>query len=233
MFHYQYCLVIGIAIIFLWTIKQLNIKRFISYLLGLGIGFSPLIFFELRHDFYNTRTILFFFQQGGTVGGDSWTRPHYYISILLIMLAIFISTKIIRINTIFWLLNSILLIWSLLIYTPTPTHGFGMTENWNYETETQVAEKILELGCPKDFEVAETISNDSRAYDLRYLLQIRKCVPMAVDKYSVTSILYLVAPKSRPPQEENIWEVSSMGKKVNYEVFNINSSFNLWKISKN
>ncbi len=105
-------------------------------------------------------------------------------------------------------------------------------EGWNYKEQQIVADLITKNGCPKNFEVATTIQGDTRAYDLRYLLNLKKCEPMGVEEYPRAERLFLVAPVDRPPETETVWEVSSLGKfKINRQE-KITEKIVFWELEK-
>lgn len=62
--HFQYILVIAInifAIIYLYGIKKIKIIHFFTYLFSYALSFFPLLIFDLRHNFLNTRLFYSFF----------------------------------------------------------------------------------------------------------------------------------------------------------------------------
>lgn len=84
--------------------------------------------------------------------------------------------------------------------------------DWNYPEQKKVVNLIIKNGCPKNFNIATTIQGDTRAHDLRYLLNIKNCKPMGVEEYPMAEKLFLVAPVNRPPDTETVWEISCLGK---------------------
>lgn len=64
---------VSLAIIFLNSSPRTWFKTIMVCLGGFLITFSPFLFFEIRHNFPNTRTILEFVTRGSTVG---YTRPN-------------------------------------------------------------------------------------------------------------------------------------------------------------
>ena len=107
-----------------------------------------------------------------------------------------------------------------------------MTSGWNYPTQLKVIDKILENGCPKNFNVATTNSGDTRAYDLRFLLKQKNCFPNPVDSYPYDKTLYLVAPVSRPPPTDTVWEVLSLRPFKIELTYSINKELVLYQLSR-
>jgi hypothetical protein len=60
------------------------------------------------------------------------------------------------------------------------------------------------------FEVASIIGFDTRALDLRWWLRQKGIKPLGVEEYNQAVVLYLAAPKSRPPEKETVWEIQSL-----------------------
>ena len=104
--------------------------------------------------------------------------------------------------------------------------------DWNYLTQKEVVNKILENGCPDNFNIASTVSGDTRSYDLRFLLIAKGCKPMEVEEYPQAERLFLIAPINRPPETEIVWEVSSLGKfKINRQE-NLESNIVFYELEK-
>ena len=92
------------------------------------------------------------------------------------------------------------------------TIPLGHPVGWNYLTQKEVVNKILKNGCPNNFNIASTVSGDTRSYDLRFLLITKGCKPMGVEEYPNAEKLFLIAPIDRPSETETVWEVSVLGK---------------------
>jgi hypothetical protein len=45
---------------------------------------------------------------------------------------------------------------------------------------------------------------------LRWWLRERGYKPLGVEEYNQAVVLYLVAPESRPPEKETVWEIQSL-----------------------
>jgi hypothetical protein len=80
---------------------------------------------------------------------------------------------------------------------------------WSIERQKNVTQIIID-DKPKEFEVAETISSDTRAMDIRWWLRDAGVSVMDVVSYKTSPVLYLVTTPERPPETETVWEVSSL-----------------------
>lgn len=195
------------------------------------LGDLPWFVFEIKHNFYNIRTMWMVMIQSST-GGKM--EPHYFVYPLgfFILFGIAWILKRIKKNKIFiaviWVLAiSLLQIWMFDNQIP-----YGHPKGWNYLIQKEIVKKILENGCPKDFNVASTISSDTRFHDLRFLLIANGCKPMGVEEYPKAEKLFLVAPIDRPPETETVWEVSSLDKfKINQKI-NISPIIILYELEK-
>ena len=182
------------------------------------LGDLPWFIFEIRHNFYNIKTVLWVMIQ-------PTNREHlelYYFTHSLgafVLWGVVWGLNKIKKNKILmglFLVLGISLIQMRLINYPLP---YKSPKGWNYLKQKETVDRILENGCPKNFEVASTMTGDTRAYDLRFLLKIKGCPPMGVEDYPKAEKLFLIAPVNRLPETETVWEVSSLGKfKINQKI---------------
>jgi hypothetical protein len=215
--HYGALLWVFILIYYLFDdlrAKSFSFKSWFLVLGGIVLGELPIILFELRHNFYNLRTMLFQFQHLEFSSGYSLTHYHYYlfplIPLLIKFYALFLeklrklfNLKLIIISQgvlIFYLLISSIIWGRLVAFRP---------DNWSLGKQKQVIDLILEDG-EEIFEVATTINSDTRALELRWWLRLIDHQPLGPEAYNQAVVLYLVAPESRPPKKETVWEVESL-----------------------
>ncbi len=212
-YHFQFALILFLTLLFLIFKKQIW-KNIFLFIVGMMMGYSPLLIFDLRNNFYNVKTIWEWIRYGND---QNFGAQIYYFLSFVPFFCLGLAWIIGKLKN---KLILILLLISLISYSfyvkISQNKAFGMPDGWNYPLQKQVVKKILENGCPKDFNVASTISGDTRAYDLRFLLKIKNCEPMGVEEYPKAEKLFLVASINRPPEKEKVWEVSSFGEfKIN------------------
>ena len=215
-FHFQVVLILFFTFLFL-ILKKIEFKKFLLFVGGAIIGYSPLLIFDLRNNFYNVRTMLEWLRFGGD---EKMAFPLYYFLSFVPFLCMGLAWLIGKIKNkmIIVLLLSGLVLYSFYIKI-NQKEALGMPNGWNYVWQQKVVDKILEKGCPKNFNIASTISGDTRSYDLRFLMTAKSCRPMNVEEYPKAEKLFLVAPDNRPPEKETVWEVSSLGKfKINQKI---------------
>ncbi|MDD4027278.1 MAG: glycosyltransferase family 39 protein [Candidatus Shapirobacteria bacterium] len=189
----------------LWKWQNLTVPIFFI------LGNLPWFVFEIKHNFYNIKTMWMVMTQSS---GGGKMEPHYFIYPLgfFILVGLAWMLKKINKNKLFVALILVLGISYLqlkLIHNPIP---YGHPDGWNYPIQKEIIKKILNDGCPKNFNVASTISSDTRFYDLRFLLVAKGCKPMGVEEYPNAEKLFLITPNDRPPETEKVWEVTSLGK---------------------
>lgn len=217
-FHYSAVFwVIPLLFLIIKNKKIWNKNTFIYLPIGFILGNLPWFVFELRNNFYNIKTILWVMNKSTNNGR---LEPHYFIYPLVVFGLwgmVWLTNKINKnkIAIILVLIFAISWVQTKIINDLIP---LGHPVGWSYPLQKEVVNKILENGCPNNFNIASTVSGDTRSYDLRFLLTARSCSPMGVENYPNAEKLFLVAPSDRPPETETVWEVNSLGKfKINRE----------------
>jgi uncharacterized membrane protein len=213
-FHFQFGLILLLTFLFLLFKKQ-NYKNILLFIFGCGIGYLPLIIFDLRNNFYNIKTILEWLRYGND--GKFDFADYYVLSFVpFFCLAAGYFLNKIKKQIVLVSLLIILVIYSGSYFVKINKLGsLGMAKGWSYQLEKQTVREIIKNGCPKDFEIASIINGDTVAYPLRYLLEIENCKPMPIDDYSRAKKLFVVASNNKNLSDENIWELLSIG---NFEV---------------
>lgn len=193
-------------------IKTKTIFKITSWLLIIFfviVGDLPFFIFEIRHSFYNIKTMFYVFGHSSQSGG---LTSHYFVFPLLIFVsfALLLSLNQIKnkLKSTFILICILLLIYLLQLKINNNYASLGDIAGWEYPQQQQIANLIVKNGCPKNFNVAATMQGDTRFYDLRYLLSLKNCNPMPVESYPQAQKLFVVAPVSRPLETETVWEVT-------------------------
>ncbi len=196
-FHYQFILIILFVFLYYFLFKKESVSNILFFVFGLIVGFSPLIIFELKHDFYNIRTMILFAQNWNQVdrpGGI--TTPHYYLSMsFLSILALFgfWQKKLTKIPYIYiWIVAFCLSLYSLIIYMPKPTHAYwASTTPWNYLAEKRIYDIIRSTGLKKDFNVANLAYYDTPSVVIKYFMK-RDGYQINYDDYYKNKYLFVV-----------------------------------------
>ena len=217
--HVHYSAVVWLLIGFYYLIDDIRKKSF-SFLnwslffIGMIIAESPLLLFELRHDFYNLRTILFQINNFELSAGYTFLLPHYYLFPFIPLICKFYGLILEKLKAILGskfviILEVILVSYFLMISLRTNQKLTYYPQYWNLEKQKRVTEMII-ADNEKTFEVASLIGSDTRALDLRWWLRERGYKPLGVEEYNQAVVLYLVAPESRSPEKETVWEIQSL-----------------------
>jgi len=111
--HYLFIFVIVGLIIYYFLLKKLPLKFLSIALIGFIIGFSPIIIFELRHNFYNLRTIILYLNNRKQLFSH-WVADYYFLSSSFFGLIILLKLIKKRIKT--WLIVLVFCILAILSY---------------------------------------------------------------------------------------------------------------------
>ncbi len=222
--NFHYVAVLWGVIFFFFLVLGLCRRRYQFYKLGLPLfilgaiaGDLPIVIFELKHNFYNLKTILFFIQNSFLKGEGGAHFGGYFLFSLVPVFFWFLAYLLHRFEKKFDFLKTTVLILIIFLVLAFKIDwqkkwGTGMPEGWNIGKQRSVAREICqdvkEEKTDGNFEIATTISGDTRAGDLRWWLSQEGCTPLGVEDYPKSKILYLVAPQERVPEKETVWEVS-------------------------
>jgi len=232
--HYQFILIIIFS--FLWMLyKKFSFKSFLITFSGIIIAFSPLIIFELRHNFYNLKTILLILKnyQGQVIKNK--VPFHYFISFMPFIF-LFISLlleKIFDKKTFLQIIFvSLLILYSFLKIVPPSDSGFTMPQHWNFPSVTKTAEIIFHENYSR-YNIANLLYGDTRAHALRYLLTVKKDPPLPVEQYSNADSLFAVSyQKGEQTIKNPVWEISSFCPCIVKKEWKINNQVNLFLLEK-
>ncbi len=217
--HVHYSALLWLLILAYYLILELKNKDFTFknwLFLGTGIVIveSPLILFELKHDFYNLRTIIFQIKNFQLSAGYTFGVLHYYLFPLIPLICKFYGLvleklKILINSKLIIALEIILISYLLMVAIHSNQELTYYPSHWSLEKQKQVIDLIIKDN-EETFEVAATIDSDTRALELRWWLREKGIEPLGVEEYNSAVVLYLVAPESRPPEEETVWEIQSL-----------------------
>lgn len=145
-FHYQ--LVIGFILLNIWLrlFFKISLFQILVFSAGISIGLLPLIIYEIRNNFYNLSSLIYFLAhlEKFEKGKGFLAHQHYYISLLIITLVCVLSWVKVFSDRSLIALTGFLVVWDLVIFTPEPKQGFGMAKDWKFKDEQKVAQIIKE-----------------------------------------------------------------------------------------
>lgn len=229
--HWLYWLVVPIFA--LYILGKYKIKNLLFFVLGVGIGNSPFFIFELRNNFYNTRTIFYIMQNFGTRAA-SFSLPEHYYLIFFPFLPYFAVSLIGKQKKWKRLLKGmfiILIVLSMFASAQRALAGqpFGILEWWGYKDQLKSVEIISSQG-EEYYNVASLIYGDTREYPIRFLLEQRGQKIIPVDGYARTNTLYVISRDD--PLGHNVWEINSIRPARTIKTWEINQDVKLYKIER-
>lgn len=247
LFHYQLILVI-IGLLTYYIIGQIRntksespnnnkyqiMQKMIVLILGFLIGFSPMLLFELRNQFYNTQTLFLFLRNYKTVfpshKGEFVNFFGYYSLSSSLLICVTASIFLSRFTSryVIIVVGIILVSYNLYRLVPSPTHAFGMVHDWNYSYELK-AHEIISKEHLKNYNIVN-LGYDTLAQTQKYLLKIDGVKENFDDYYHNTYLFVITDEKEymhNPAYEVNTFTPSKVVKK-----WNINSRYMMFLLKK-
>lgn len=209
----------GLLIILTGTVmilRRIKLSKWVYLLVGFLIGYSPLIIFDLRNNFYNIKTIFEWVGQRG----DGFALQQFYFLEFLPILTILVA-KIFYRWKIFLLGGLIIFLgWSVMGQTQVK----GMPMFWNYSNLKNTKEIIVRK-AGNEYNVVNLLSGDTRFYSLRYLLTVEGKSPMPIDKYDKE--LWIISYRGDDLKNSTIWELEKAGMMEEKDRIEINPMVDL------
>lgn len=233
-FHYQLVIALFGLTIYYFLILKLNLKFLITFITGLLIGFSPIIIFELRNEFYNFNTLILYLKNINWIlpkpgNSELINYSHYLLSLSLFLFIIIIHLFRKKINSFFiFPVLAILLFWSFSVYTRVPPQGFRMAQNWNYLDEEK-AYKIIRKENLENYNIANLIY-DTKAYVQKYLHD-RDGLNINFDDYKDNKFLFVLSSNDNFMYNP-AYEVSAFKPSTLIQQWPINSYYNLYLLKR-
>ena len=230
-FHYQFILVILGIFLYYFLYKKLKIVYLPLFIFGIAFGLSPLILFELRHGFYNLKTMILFMQNWDKVakpGGIA--TPHYYISssfMAILALSGLLKKFIDRVSYKYFFVGIIFfIVYSFFIYVPKPEHAFwAYTSPWNYLAEKKIYDTIKQTGLKKNFNIANLAYYDTLSTVVKYFMK-RYGYNIAYDDYYNNKYLFVISEKNKYLSHP-AYEISTFKPFKILNQWKINNSYNM------
>jgi len=213
-------------------------KKLIATLLfGLGmiLGNFPMVIFDIRHNFYNLTTLFQYFLD--TLGGNSNASFAYYYLLPLwpvfAILGAYLFIKIIKWNRVFGAISISLYLYlnlaSPMVSFLNPT---GMPEGLKVN-DVDKASRIIANDATGNFNVAEVLDFDKRAYVLRYFTEFKYGKkPMGEMEYQNLQLLYVLGQKDYNFEKSGVWEITSGGKYNVSKLSDIGEVYSIYKLTK-
>lgn len=231
-FHYQFLIIVfGFFIYFLLNEKN-KMKTFFILMFGMALGLSPLLFFEIRHNFYNLQTAILFLKNWSKVdkpGGIN--TPHYYLSLsfFIVFSTLFKTKKILRKTNIkFMVLLAITLFFiSFFRNIKKPNQSYwAPAKYWNYPMEEKAYQIIKQAGVKENFNVADLSYYNTKAAVIKYFL-IRDNYQINYDDYYQNRYLFVIA-HNQDYEKTLSYEVAFFKPRKLIKKWNLNHYYHLY-----
>ena len=225
-------LLIGI-IILLKTHKK--VKHLAVYTIGLLIGNWTMVIFDIRHDFYYTKTLWQYFLD--TIYHPQQSHLSYYHFLqywpLMILFLSIILIKIFRINkTLGLIMILVYLVFNLTSNQVSFVRAVGMTKGLTYKIVLRAAENIAR-DEPKNFNIVDLPDSDFRAYRLRYLVKnMFNKKPESIENYSNIDTLYIFGQKDFNINKPQPWEIQTFKAKNIKILSELDNNYIVYKLTK-
>lgn len=218
----------------IWRSKR-KVTDTLFFASGLIIGNLPMVLFDIRHNFYQVRTLLQYLLD--TMQGKSDAAFAYYYLLpfwpIFAVLAAWLMTKLSGNKK--YILASVLAIYFLINISSSKINWSGPTGMPSGTTINVIAlasEKIS-VDAKGSFNIAEVLDFDKRAYVLRYYLQFKNSkIPQGVADYPKASLLYVLSEKGYNFVTSNVWEVKSAGLTKISKLTHVGSGYAIYKLQK-
>jgi hypothetical protein len=212
-----------------------KMKNVLLFALGTGIGYAPMLIFELTNNFYNFRTVFYILFNFSGKNPYAHIPQHYYVIFLPFILYIIIASvsrlRRYRNLAIGLTIGFILLSTAASSRTAIYALPYGILPYWRYPDQLKTVDIISSQG-EEYYNVASTFYQDTREYPVRYLLELEGQKLMPVDAYGRTNVLYLLSDEEKP-LEHNVWEVNTIKPATIVASWSINERVKLYKVVRN
>ena len=223
-----------VLIINIWGNKKWLIGITI-FILGLILGNLPMLLFDIRHNFYELNTLFQYLVDTFRGKSDAGVVYYYFLPFWPIFAIVggIIITKVFKWNKIVSLLIIVIYLYlnfvSQRVSFSSPT---GMPSGIKI-SDINEASKIIADDVKGDFNVAEVLDFDKRAYVLRYFTEFKYGKkPLGETEYPNLKLLYVLSRKGYNFDESGVWEIYSGGKyKINL-LSEVGNGYAVYKLSK-
>jgi hypothetical protein len=217
-----------------WKSKK---KIVAIFLFGLGMALAnlPMIIFDVRHNFYNISTLLQYFVD--TINGRSNATFAYYYLLpfwpVFAVLGSYVIIKIIKWNK--FVAAVIISVYMYLNLTSVRVSFFkptGMPEGIKV-ADIDKASKMIANDAKGDFNIAEVLDFDKRAYVFRYFTEFKYGKkPLGETEYPNLKLLYVLAQKGYNFDKSGVWEIYSGGKYDVNLLSEVGQEYAVYKLTK-
>ncbi len=233
--HYPFIFAIMATLIWLKAINKINIINLLVIIAGFALGFLPIIVFELRHQFYNTLTVLQMVFNNSDLVTFSLTRNFYYFS-LIPFIYLFIAYMLTRIRyKSSYLIVPIVTFATVIWYFHTlPENDTGITMPIGFNSAAYSKMRDIIINEHKDqFNILDQLTGESRALYLRAILTVSGNSPMQITDYPSAKFLYVFTKNpANDVLKSDQWEIQVLKPARLLKEWHIQNEINLYLLEK-
>lgn len=238
-------LILGIEFIFLITMififglayywSKHKFFIFSGFTIGIIISLSPMIIFDLRHQFYFLNTLMqYFFDTLKQPGQNNLSYYHFlqFWPLLALSGGLILAKIYSKVPLLAICLTFTYIFLNLISSQINFTKAMGMNTNLNYRKLTQAVESIAR-DKPISFNVTTTWDFDSQAHPLRYLMKYRqKLTPASTENYSEINNIYIMSNPDYNFQDTTLYEIASFRPFNVALLTKIDNDYSVFKLSQ-
>lgn len=182
------------------------------FVFGMILGNLPMVIFDLRHNFYESRTLIQYFVDTLT-GKSNAAFAYYYLLPFWPVLAALGGLLTVKMYKFSKILPFVLVGLYLFLNLDSPRVSFasptGMPEGLKTKDISLASQKISN-DAKGEFNVAEVLDFDKRAYILRYFVQYKYGkISLGETEYQNLNLLYVLSRKDYNFESSDVWEVKA------------------------
>lgn len=236
--QYLYAPIAVIVFILIFLKSKTKLLTALSFVSTGVFANLPMIVFDLRHNFYNSQTIIQMFLDA--LAGRSNAETNYFVYYhffafwpILAIMGGWLLARIYKVNRILTVLIVLLYV-SLNISSPKVNfNGPTSTPGGLTVTEIDKASKRIAEDAKNPFNLVEVLDFDGRAFMLRYFVEIKYGKKsMGVEDYPNAKLLYVLAPKDYNFRESFTWEIKSGWPYSVAELTDASKKHTVYKLTK-
>lgn len=234
-FQILYVLIIPVVFILgIWKSKK-KFSDTALFAAGLVTGNLPMVLFDIRHNFYNF-TALWQYMLDTFKGTSDAAFSYYYLLPFWPIVALgagYLLSKVFKFNK--YLSIALVAIYLFLNLTSSKVsfkNPTGMPTGLT-TADISYASQIIASDAKGDFNVAEVLDFDKRAYVLRYYVQFKYgSKPLGETEYDKPPALYVLSQKGYNFEKSDVWEINAGGPYKISLLSDIGTGYGLYKLTK-
>lgn len=226
--HYMYFFTVIGILIYYFLFKRQSLNYLFIFILGFCFGFSNLVLFELRHNFYNLQTIIFYLSKPKEITGH-WFSDYYLLSESVFILLIIFNLLKKQISNYVNITIFVILFIIGILYVTTIAKTKQYPKNWYYNDELKTYQIIKNsLNTVKDFNIFEFY--DTKGSTQKYFLK-KDDIKIDYDNYLTNKYLYVLYANDQY-MEDPSYEINRFKPSKIIKIWSINKFYKLYLLKR-